>query len=77
MTPKAAYLKARDVIKGTFPEAETIIAYDPYWAYLYACNVIEGRWPEAEAIAAFDPHWLTRMLMTLLKAVGLKVKRLL
>jgi len=49
----------------------------PEWAYRYAYKVIKGRWPEAEAIAAFDPHWLTRMLMTLLKAVGLKVKRLL
>jgi len=75
--PFLACWYAFNIIKGRWPEAEATIMTSPEWAYRYAYKVIKGRWPEAEAIAAFDPHWLTRMLMTLLKAVGLKVKRLL
>ena len=75
--PYWAYWYALHIIKGRWPEAEATIMTSPEWSYRYARHVIKDRWPEAEAIAAFDPHWLTRMLMTLLKAVGLKVKRLL
>ena len=53
--PGRAYLYARDVIYGRFPEGEAALATDPEWAYDYAVDVIKGRWPEAEAAIATDP----------------------
>jgi len=43
-----AYLYAKDVIKGRWPEAEEIIKTYPFTAYYYARDVIKGRWKEAE-----------------------------
>lgn len=43
-----AYLYAKDIIKGRWPEAESFISSDPHVAYLYAKDIIKGRWPEAE-----------------------------
>jgi len=54
--PEQAYLYARDVIEGRFPEAEPMLSKDPYWAYYYAENVIKGRWPEAESVIGKDPE---------------------
>ena len=48
---------AKDVIKGRWPEGETVIASDPRWAYKYAKYVIKGRWPEGEKAIASDPDW--------------------
>ena len=53
--PGRAYLYARDVIYGRFPEGEAALATDPEWAYDYAVDVIKGRWPEAEAAIATSP----------------------
>ena len=55
--PDRAYYYARDVIKGRWPEAESVIATDPDRAYYYARYVIKGRWPEAEATIMTDPAW--------------------
>ena len=46
--PNNAYVYARDVIQGRWPEAEPYIMKDSHMASLYAKNVIQGRWPEAE-----------------------------
>ena len=48
--PGNAYLYAKDVIKGRWPEAEKYIIKSPSVAYWYAREVIKGRWPEAEPI---------------------------
>lgn len=45
---KVAYMYARNVIEGRWPEAEPFIKLDPMRAYHYANSVIQGRWPEAE-----------------------------
>ena len=45
--PVPAYRYARDVIKGRWPDAESVIMTSPEWAYGYACDVIKGHWPEA------------------------------
>ena len=41
LTAKNAYLYAKDVIKGRFPEAEPVIAKDAGWACYYALYVIK------------------------------------
>jgi hypothetical protein len=55
--PEWAYVYARDVIKGRWPEAEPVIAKAPEWAYRYARYVIKRRFPEAEPVIAKDPLW--------------------
>ena len=54
---ESAYCYACYVLKGRWPEGESVIVADPCWAYYYANNVIKGRWPEAEAVIASDPTW--------------------
>jgi hypothetical protein len=56
-TAEDSYRYARLVVKGRWPEAESVIAKDPYYAYVYALHVIKGRWPEAESVIAADPVW--------------------
>ena len=41
---------SRDVIKGRWEEAESIILTGPQLAYLYAKDIIKGRWREAEPV---------------------------
>jgi hypothetical protein len=53
--PMAAYLYARYVIKGRWPEGEPAIATHPQAAYQYARDIIRGRWPEGEAAIDKDP----------------------
>jgi hypothetical protein len=53
--PRDAYLYARDVIKGPWPEAEPYIMKDPRDAYLYARDVIKGPWPEVEPLIINSP----------------------
>jgi hypothetical protein len=55
--PWAAYLHADSVIKGRWPEGESLIASDVGWSYYYARDVIKGRFPEGEAIIATEPGW--------------------
>jgi hypothetical protein len=45
--PRDAYLYARDVIKGPWPEAEPFIINSPFVAN-YAYDVKKDRWPKAE-----------------------------
>ena len=45
---RIAYIYAKEIIKGRWPEVEDIIKTDPFFAYRYAKYVIKGRWPEAE-----------------------------
>jgi hypothetical protein len=54
-SPKYAYLYARYVINGRWPEAEKTISKDPEHASEYARYVINGRWPEAEETIIKDP----------------------
>ena len=54
--PGLAYLYARDVIRGRWPEGEAAIATSPEYAYYYAKGVLKGRWPEGEATIAKSPH---------------------
>lgn len=51
----SAYLYARDVVKGRWPEAEPSIVKDLQWAFPYARDVIQGRWPEAEPTILKSP----------------------
>ena len=60
--PEWAYLYARDVIGGRWPEGEAAIAKDPEWAYRYARYVVRGRWPEGEEAIATDPYWTKEYL---------------
>ena len=54
---KGAYFYAIDVIKGRFPEGESVIASSPKWAYFYAKYIIQGRWHEGEKAIASNPEW--------------------
>jgi hypothetical protein len=54
--PGRAYLYARDVINGRWPEVESYIK-DSKYAYYYAVYVIKGRWPEAEPYIIRDHEW--------------------
>lgn len=42
-----AYLYARDILKGRYPQGEKIIAIDPYHSFWYARDVIKGPWLKA------------------------------
>lgn len=48
--PYAAFLYARNVIKGRWPEVEPIILKHPYVAYGYLRSIIKGKWPELEKV---------------------------
>jgi hypothetical protein len=52
---RLVYAYAFDVIRGRWPEAESIIVQDPYWSYCYARDVIKGRFSEAESIIVKNP----------------------
>ena len=54
--PITAYVYARNVMKGRWPEAEPYIMKHPITAYLYARDVMKGRWPEAEPYIMTDPY---------------------
>ena len=49
-TPRHAYMYARYVMNGRWPEAEPYIIPDAYYAYVYTDTVIKERWPEAEHV---------------------------
>ena len=62
-SPEKAYLYARDVIQGRWPDAEAVIAQDPWWAYWYAYEVLQRPFPAAEYVIAQDPasaYWYAR-----------------
>jgi hypothetical protein len=54
--PKVAVYWAENVIRGRWPEAESIIAQDLLAAFDYAQNVIKGRWAEGEKAIAQNPQ---------------------
>ena len=49
-----AYMHARNVVGGRWPEGEAAVAQEPHAAYRYARNVVRGPWPEGEAAIARD-----------------------
>jgi len=51
---RRAFMYAKDVIKGRWPEGEATILRDPSTSLRYAREIIQGRWPEAESIIATD-----------------------
>jgi hypothetical protein len=51
-----AYSYASEVIKGRWPEAESVIATDPYSAAEYALGILGRRWPEGEAAIRLVYH---------------------
>lgn len=61
--PKAAYVYAKDIIKGRFEEAEPYIAKDAESAFYYTRLVLNPlgieRWPEAEKYIIKEPAWAT------------------
>jgi len=57
MTPESAYMYAKDIIKGRWVEAESIIKQEPEYAFFYALDVIKGRWVEAESIIKQNPRY--------------------
>lgn len=52
--PRDAYLYAKYVIMGRWPEVEPVIMMNSHYAYQYAKNVLQKRWPEAEPIIMKD-----------------------
>jgi hypothetical protein len=56
-SPEHAYLYAKYVIKGRWPEAEEVLSKSTHYAYHYARHVIKGRWPEGEKAIAKDPGY--------------------
>ena len=54
--PRTAYVYAKVVIGGRWPEAERYIIKDTEYAYKYAQDVIQGRWPEVEIRIMKDPE---------------------
>jgi hypothetical protein len=65
--PLWAYVYARDVLKGRWPESEAVIATAPQWAYEYAKYVIKGPFPEGEPAIATDPGWAYNYVIDVLK----------
>jgi hypothetical protein len=61
-----SYNHAIDVIKGRFPEGESLILLSQRCIHLYAENIIKGRWPEAEAFIltnASDSYYYARYII--------------
>ena len=55
---RAAFRYANDVIKGRWPEAESLIMCSASSAYYYAKYVIKGRWVEADDVIASNTlYW--------------------
>ena len=65
--PNNAYVYAKNVIEGRWPEAEPYIMRVLYIAYLYARDVIEGRWPEAEPVFLKSNKWAYRYASDVIK----------
>ena len=55
--PEIAYLYAKNVIKGRWPEAESNIMKNQSTILKYVRDVIEGRWPEAEPTIMKSPYY--------------------
>ena len=47
----------------------------PEAAYRHAVDVIKGRWSEAEELIMTNPEWASWYAHSVIKAVGLKLKR--
>lgn len=62
-----AYLCAKYIVGGRWPEAEERIAKDPRSAFYYALNILKGRWPEAEETLAQSPVWFQDYWTQILK----------
>jgi hypothetical protein len=62
-----AYLYAKYVLKGQFPEAEPIIAQDARSAFEYAYFVLKAPWPEGEPVIAQDLTYVQLYAKNVLK----------
>ena len=59
--PYHAYIIAKEIKKGRWPEAEPYIKNDARWAYFYARDIIKGRWPEADSVI-MNSRWAVAYL---------------
>ncbi len=62
-----AYLYAKHILRGPWPEAEISLSKDPSWAYWYARDVLKAPFPEAEPAIAQDSGWTKEYLRKMLK----------
>ena len=78
MQSRYAYRYARDVLKGPFPEGESIIATDAFHSYDYAKNVLQGPFPLGEpaiaknamfSIVEFSKLLATKYPIVIVKAI--------
>jgi len=67
--PYLAYLYARDIIKGRWPDGEDAIKTDPWAAYFYARDIIKGPWPDGEESIKANP---IRYIFNLIKKLKLR-----
>lgn len=65
--PLDAYLYARDIIKGRFPEGEATIMKDPISAFAYARDIIKGRWEKAEPVIMKHPRAAYNYALSVIK----------
>jgi len=56
-SPKTAFKFAERIIKGKWPEAESIIAQDAEASHNYAEYILNGRFKQGEPAIITDPHW--------------------
>lgn len=57
------YIHASDVVKGRFPEGESVILHNSYYAFCYANYVLRAPWPAAEAIimtSSFNSYYYAK-----------------
>lgn len=59
---------AQRVIRGRWPEGESLILRDPHYAVRYASEILHGRWPEAEPVIIKDPSAASYYAMEVLNA---------
>jgi hypothetical protein len=55
--PYLAYMYARNIVGGRWPEGEATIIQHPEVAYDYARYILKERWPIFEPVIGKDPLW--------------------
>ena len=63
-----SYNHAVNVLKGRFPEGESLILLSAKWSYGYSRDVLKAPWPEAEAVILTNPNWSVYYAINVLKA---------
>lgn len=64
---KLAFMYARDILKGPFPEGEQYILKSPRYAAYYAIMILKTPWPEAEDIISTDSYFTCLYIKHVLK----------